>query len=467
MLGIIAGLNTSSEEDSFMQWNRLLAVCIFLLADWSSISAEDWPQYLGAKRDGVWRETGIVETLPKAPKYLWRVPVNQGYSGPAVAGGKVFVTDLVPAKDVKMPKGGFGTSQIPGKERVLCLDEKTGMTLWKQEYECTYRVSYPGGPRCTPTVDGDRVFTLGTMGDLLCLEVKTGDILWKKNFVKDYEAGVPVWGFASHPLVTVDKVICLVGGTEGRGVIAFDKWSGKEAWKALTIGGDMGYGVPVIYNVGKEGKRQLIIWHSHAVVGLDPDTGKRLWSEPWEIRAALTAIMPRLIDGNKLFMSGFYNGSMLLQIDGEKPAVIWKSTSKGTQDSVMPDKTVDLHSIMPTPIIKDNHIYGVCSYGELRCLKLSGERVWATHEPTTGKSTRWGNAFLIEHGERCFLFNESGDLITCKLSPEKYTEMSRMKLIEPTNGMAGRPVVWMHPAFANKNIYARNDKEIVCVSLAK
>ena len=133
----------------------------------------------------------------------------------------------------------------------------------------------------------------------------------------------------------------------------------------------------------------------------------------------------------------------------------------------MPDKTVDLHSIMPTPVIKDGHIYGVCSYGEFRCLKLDGQRVWATHQPTTGKSTRWGNAFIVENGDRYFLFNEQGDLIICQLSPEKYTEISRMKLLEPTNVMAGRPVVWMFPAFANKKCYARNDKEIVCVSLAK
>src|SRR5207245_251888 len=129
---------------------------------------------------------------------------------------------------------------------------KTGETLWKQQYDCVYRVSYPGGPRCTPTVDANRVFTLGTMGDLLCLDVKSGSILWQKNFVKDFEAGVPVWGFSSHPLVDGDKLICLVGGSEGRGVIAFDKKNGSVIWKSVTTSGDMGYGVPVIYPIGKE-----------------------------------------------------------------------------------------------------------------------------------------------------------------------------------------------------------------------
>jgi outer membrane protein assembly factor BamB len=431
----------------------------------TQLRADDWPQYLGPKRDGVWREAGIVEKLPSEPKYLWRKPVGQGYAGPAVAGGKVFVADFVLAKDATVPKSGFSKrGGVSGQERILCFDEKTGEQLWKREYDCTYRVDYPAGPRCTPTVDGDCVYTLGTMGDLLCLDVKNGDILWQKSFVKDYEADVPQWGFTSHPLVDGDKVICFTGGTDGRNVIAFDKKTGKEIWKAVNLSGEVGYATPVIYPVGKDGKRELIFWHPKAVVGLDPETGKRLWSELWDIRSALTVPMPRQVDGNKLFITAFYNGSMLLKIDGEKPEVIWKSKVP----SENPNATKDLHSIMPTPFIRDGHIYGVCSYGEFRCLKIdSGERIWETFEPTTGKSVRWGNAFIVANGDRYFLFNEKGELIVCKLSPEKYEEISRLKILEPTNGMAGRPVVWTHPAFANKNCYARNDKEIVCVSLAK
>ena len=443
-------------------------VVVLFLGGIVSVHADDWPQFLGPKRDGVWRETGIVDEFPKKPAYVWRKPVGQGYAGPAVANGKVFITDLVPADNAVLPKSGFGKSKIGGKERVLCLDEKTGDLIWKHEYDCTYTVSYPGGTRCTPTVDGDRVYTLGTMGDLFCLDVNKGGIIWKKNFVADYDANVPLWGFASHPLIDGEKLICMVGGSEGRGVIAFNKKTGKEIWKAVTIAGDLGYSVPVIYPVGKNAVRQLIIWHPAAVVGLNPETGKRIWEVKWEIRAGLTAPMPRLVEDDKLFLTSFYNGSMLLHLDADKASVIWKSKSKGNQDSVNPDKTVDLHSIMPTPVIKDGYIYGVCSYAEFRCLKLdTGERVWATYEPTNGKSTRWGNAFIVANQDRYFLFNELGELIICKLTPEKYTELSRMKILEPTNAMAGRNVVWSHPAFANKNCFARNDKEIVCVSLAK
>jgi outer membrane protein assembly factor BamB len=419
--------------------------------------ADDWPQFLGPKRDGVWREAGIVDTLPKEPKFLWRTEVGEGYSGPAVADGSVFVTDLVRGDVAGTPKKG-----VAGKERVLCIDEKTGAVRWKYEHDVIYRVSYPGGPRCTPTVDGDRVFTLGAMGDLLCLDVKKGAVIWKKNFMSDFGATLPQWGFASHPLVDGDKLICLVGGTEGRGVIAFNKKTGAEIWKALSIRGDPGYCVPVIYEFGKNKKRQLIIWHTHAVVALDPESGKRLWSQDWEIRVALTIPMPRLVDGDKLFLTAFYNGATLLRVEDDKATVVWQSKKASERNGE------ELHSIMATPVIKDGFIYGICSYSELRCLKVdNGERVWESFEPTTGESVRWGTAFIVAHEDRYFLFNEKGDLITCKLSPKKYDETSRLHLLAPTNRMAGRPVVWTHPAFANKNCYARNDKEIVAISLAK
>jgi hypothetical protein len=123
---------------------------------------------------------------------------------------------------------------------------------------------------------------------------------------------------------------------------------------------------------------------------------------------------------------------------------------------------------MPTPHIVGAHIYGVCSYGQLRCLKKdNGERVWETFAATTGEATRWGNAFLVRHEDRWFLYNEKGDLILARLSPDGYEELGRSRLLEPTSTDPGRPVVWSHPAFANRSIYARNDREIVCADLAE
>jgi outer membrane protein assembly factor BamB len=452
-----------------MRLMRLLALsALFPLLPSGVAQADDWPQWLGPKRDGIWREEGILDKFPdKGPKRLWSFEVGGGYAGPAVAGGKVFVTDFVRNESEKPPKGGPGKGNLRGVERAWCIDAEKGTKVWMHDYECPYRVSYAAGPRCTPTVDGERVYTLGTMGDLICFQAADGKVLWKHNFLKDYKASLPVWGFAAHPLVDGEKLICLVGGDEGRGVIAFNKMNGEIIWRALSMN-EPGYCPPVIYPVGNA--RQLIIWHPKAIVGLDPESGKKLWDYPWEIQAGLSIPMPRLVDKDLLFLTSFYNGSLLLRLDIEKPgvSVVWKSKSKAGQAAVMPENTVDLHSIMPTPWIENGYIYGVCSYGEFRCLELmSGKRIWETHQPTTGKSVRWGNAFIIPHKDRFFFFNEKGELIIAKLSPKGYEEIDRAQVIEPTNNLAGRPVVWVHPAFADKSMFVRNDKELIRVSLAK
>jgi outer membrane protein assembly factor BamB len=457
---------------------RLFWSLVVVCASAGLSAADDWPQWLGPKRDGVWRETGLVEKFPQGgPKELWRVPVGVGYAGPAVAGGKVFVIDLVPADDAKLPESGFAKgARVPGKERVLCLDEKTGKKLWATDYPVEYRVSYAAGPRCTPTVDGEMVYTLGAMGDLKAIKVADGSVAWSKNFMKDYEAGLPQWGFAAHPLVDGDKLICLAGGSNDRLVIAFDKKTGKELWAKESCQGDFGYCPPMIYEFG--GKRQLVIWHARAVVGLEPDTGKRLWRVDFDAKASLTAPTPRKVGDDRLFITSFYNGSMLLKVGADKADVVWRSKARGER----PNQTADLSSIMCTPWVDGEHIYGVCSYGQLRCIEANtGKRVWESMKATRGKLTpakvaddpepaegeRWSLAFLIPQGDRYFLFNEQGDLIIAKLSPKGYEELDRAHVIDPTNTMAGRKVVWMHPAFANKCVYARNDKELVCVSLAK
>jgi len=443
----------------------VLGVLVGLLV--GAARADDWPQWLGPKRDGVWRETGILDTFPeKGPPVKWRTPIGAGYAGPAVAGGKVYITDRVLVDGTEVPKSGFTKSVLEGKERVLCLEEATGKVLWKHEYPVTYEISYPSGPRCTPVVHDGKVYALGAMGHLFCLEADTGKVLWSKKFIIDYDAPTPVWGFAGHPLIDGKKLICLAGG-EDAVAIAFDKDTGKEIWKALSAK-EPGYCPPMIFDIN--GKRQLVIWHPEAVSGLDPETGKVIWTHPWRLQSGLSVPTPRL-DGTKLFLTSFYNGATMLDLKDDKPTVLWQSKfakgGKGEQANV----TDTLHAIIPTPWIKDGHIYGICSYGELRCLEeATGKRVWeslqATGSTKSGKD-RWNNAFLIPHEDRFFLWNERGDLIIAKLSPKGYEEVSRTHLLDPDNGMAGRPVIWVHPAFANKCIYVRNDKEIIGVSLAK
>ena len=421
---------------------------------------DDWPQWLGPQRDGVWRETGIVSKFPAdGLKARWRTPVGGGYAGPAVADGRVYLTDRQLAAGASNPPDPFQRFSIPGSERVLCLDESTGRVLWTHEYDCGYTMSYPAGPRATPLVADGRVYTLGAEGNLFCLNAATGEVLWSHDFGKDDGLKTTMWGYAGHPLLDGDRLICLAGG-EGKVAVAFDRLSGKVLWRSLPAR-DPGYSPPTMIEVN--GRRQCLIWHTESVNGIDPATGDLLWTFPWEINHGLCIATPRQ-DGNRLFLTAFYDGPLMLELPalpGGEPTVVWRARKRSEKD------TTGIHSIMPTPFLVDGHIYGVCSYGQLRCLKAdTGERLWETFEATTGKSVRWGNAFLVRHEDQFFLFNELGDLILARLSPAGYEELSRAHLIEPTGTAAGRNVVWSHPAFANRSVFVRNDREIACFSLA-
>jgi len=231
-----------------------------------------------------------------------------------------------------------------------------------------------------------------------------------------------------------------------------------EVWRALSAP-EPGYGTPVIFDLA--GRRQLIIWHPAAVAGLDPRSGKVLWEYAWPIRYGLNAPTPRLA-GSLLFFTSFYNGSLLLDLATGRPEVVWQSRKISETDT---DK---LNSIISTPVIAGDTIFGVCSYGQLRGLDLkTGERLWEKLGVVAGpKEQRWGNAFIVPQGDRYFLFTEQGDLLLAGLTRQGYREFGRMHIIDPDNGDARpRQVVWCHPAFANGHVVVRNDHEIVSVSL--
>ena len=426
--------------------------------------ALDWPQWFGPQRDGVWREKGLIDKFPAAgPSITWRTPLGGGYSGPAVAGDRVYVLDRVRAvgPDGKPLSGKDG---IQGKEGLLCLNAADGKVIWHHEYDCLYKVSYPSGPRTTPLIQENRVYALGAMGDLFCLEADTGKPVWNKNLIKEYKIDpTPVWGYAAHLLVDGDLLYSLVGG-EGSAVVAFDKKTGKEVWKALTTN-EIGYSPPMIFEAG--GKRQLIVWLSDSLNGLDPATGKPYWKVPYPAdgkpRRPTVNIATLRREGQLLFLSSTYHGPMMLKFAADKPdvSVLWRNEPRN------PDKPDVLASLMPTPVFKDGHIYGVSFDGALICLEAeTGKELWQTYDLLGGKPLDCGTAFLIPQGDRYVIFTEKGDLILATMTPKEYKEISRAHVIEPVETARGRKVVWSHPAFALQSVFVRNDKEIIRVDMA-
>jgi outer membrane protein assembly factor BamB len=434
---------------------KLLSASVVLLCVASGVRGDDWPQWLGPGRDAVWRETGILRRFPaKGPPVLWRAPVAMGFAGPAVANGSVYVLDRPPARGGKDPGYNDSREAIPGSERVICLGAADGKVRWVHENDCPYGISFPRGPRTTPVVAGGKVYTLGAEGNLFCLDAGSGKVWWSHDLKKEYATKSPLWGYAAHPLLDGQRLICMVGG-KGSTVVAFDRDSGKELWRALDSK-ELGYCPPVIYEAG--GCRQLIVWHGEAVNSLDPATGRLHWSHPVQTFMGMAIAMPRR-SGDRLYVTPPYNPSLMLRLDPDKPAaeVLWQGGPK----------RIGFDSCFGTPFAEGDYLYGTSAYGSLRCIRAqTGERLWSTLKPNKGFNRQSSDVFLVKNGDRFFLYTEQGDLIIARLSPKGYEPLSRAHLLDPTWATHGREVLWSHPAFANRCVYARNDREIICVSLS-
>ena len=436
----------------------LSLVVVGVVAGSSPLLAEDWPEWRGAGRDGVWRESGILTTFPAdGLTPLWRTPVHTGFSGPSVSNGRVFLTDFTEDR------------QLRGMERAMALDEQTGEVLWTHEWPAAYaRIMWPVGPRATPTVDGDRVFVLGVNGKLFALDVETGAVIWQKDYVADFDADPNTWafdyGFNSAPLVDGELLICMVGGRPDGKVIALNKRTGEEVWRALSSETELGSAQPLLVNAG--GMRQLIIWYPGAVSSLSPETGAVHWEHPYRVGGGANAPSP-VNEKSFLFFTNFYDGPLMLELAESQPAAkqLWKGTSSNEL------QTDGVHSTIGAPVIVDDYIYGLDSYGQFRCLRATtGERIWETQELTKERA-RWVTAHIVRHGDRLFINNDRGELVIVQPDPSGYKEIDRTHLITPTSPPGNRRelvhVNWSHPAYANRHIYVRNDEEVIAYSLAE
>jgi outer membrane protein assembly factor BamB len=412
---------------------------IFFLSS-LELRADDWPQWRGSSRDGVWRETGTVKAIPRSGlKVRWRAKIGRGYSGPVVAEGRVFVTDQV-----------FN----PEVERVLCFEEATGKPVWAHSYPVDYEhMEYGNGPRASPTIHDGKVYTLGTQGDLCCLDAATGKLFWQKDLAQEYNARVPRYGASVAPLVEDDLLIVCIGGQPGASVIAFDRVSGQERWKALDD--KPAYSAPIVIERG--GCRQAIVWTADNIVSLNPTTGEVYWKEKWKtgFDAAQVVATPVLHKDRLLFVMAWNRGSRMLKLDLEKPAasVLWRTRSRPA-------------TMMSTPfMIDDNHFCSIDNVGGLCCSDAnSGVEVWRTTEVAGSSST--SQAHMTPNGDRVFLFNHRGQLISARITPRGYEETGRTLLVEPTAAYRTQgPIVWAHPAYANKHVIARNDRVLVSASL--
>lgn len=441
-----------------MQLRPALLLPIFAWISLANVEfslAYDWPQWNGPTRDGRISDLEFSTNLDLTKvKELWQTPISHGYSGPAVIGQQVVVTDLQ-IESGKITNNPGGRDKLSGRERVLCLDRSTGKLIWKHDYAVDYLVSYGAGPRATPTIANNRIYTLGAEGHLICFDAPSGTILWQRNLRDDYKTETPMWGYASPPLVIGDQLIVLAGG-KGSTYVSLNTDSGVEQWRSGSAS-NIGYSPPMWIEV--DGSRQLIVWDADALRSLELKTGKELWSTPLSPRFEMSIMAP-VVSGNRLYASGIGQVSGLFELlrDAQGVKTLWTGKPK-----------MSVYCSNSTPVFDGKYLYGCdCDAGTLMCVDSdNGARLWETSKPITDseRPARHGTIFLSKAKDGYSIFSENGDLIMADLTPEGYREKSRIKLIEPTNECFGRKVVWAYPAYSKNQIFVRNDKVMKCFSL--
>jgi outer membrane protein assembly factor BamB len=425
-----------------MSWspNQLPVAPFALLLLSSALRADDWQQWRGPNRDGVWSETGILESFPASGlKVRWRVPVGWGFSSPVVAQGRVYLADSLVAK----PKA---------QERVQCFDETTGKPLWSHVYPVAYEdwafdPKQEIGPVATPIVQNGKLYTVGRVGHLFCLNARKGEVLWQRNLEKDY--GVAFAPGTPSPLIDGDRLILFIGGKPDACVIALHKDTGKEIWKALDE--SLTFSSPIVIFSG--GKKQLIVWTQESVTSLNPATGNTHWRQRLQTNSEYTVSTP-VFHKDRLLIGG-----LMFQMDPDKPAatVLWPDTQA-------PSRRILSHT--STALFRGDHVFSARSSGELICLDANtGKKVWETSKVTDLKNG--ASIHLTPNGDSVLLYTDKGELIRARLTAQGYKEISRVAVLEPTLPFSGRKVAWSPPAYANGHIFVRNGKELICASLAQ
>ncbi len=387
---------------------------------------EDWPQFLGPRRDGSYRGE-IANAWPKeGPARTWQKEVGQGFAGPAVAQGKVFI----------FYRGG-------NEEKLDCLEAESGKALWSVGYAATYRdgFGFDPGPRAVPTVADGRVFTYGADGIIRATGVRTGAQLWSVDAKEAFGSPKGWFGRACSPMVVGDLVLIDVGGENGAGIVGLDVASGKMRWKASKD--EASYSSPTLAVF--DGKTNALFVTRHEFVGVDPQNGKMFFQYafgPTE-DASVTAATP-LVSGNLVFLSACYGaGSTVLRIENEKAAKVWKS-----------DEAMLNH--YATCVSRGDLIFGFDGRQEQRAAFACIE--WKTGK-TLWRQGGFGSGSVLVVGDRLLMLLESGELVLAEASGAAYKELQRAQVLG--SGLRA------YPALADGFLYARDKGKLVRLDLRK
>lgn len=399
---------------------------LFLLLCVTPLHAADWPQFLGLNRDSKSKEINLLQKLPKGgPPVVWKLKAGEGYSAPVIADGKLVLFH-----------------RLADRDHVTCVDAKTGKQKWDFSYPTNYRdnLGKGDGPRSTPVIDGEHVYTLSADGRLHCITMKDGNKVWMSNLNRDYQVPDSFFGVGTSPIVEGDLVVVNVGGKKG-GIVALNKKTGKEVWTATDH--QASYASPVATTV--DGARHLLFFTRHGLVSLDPKTGKERFSKRWRARinASVNATSPVVANGQVFVSSSYSTGAFVADLKKDDLKVIWSN-----------DEAISCH--YSPCAYHDGHLYGFDGRQEegarLRCVD------WKTGKVRWNKERIGCGSLIIADGQ-LIVFNEAGELILAELTPKGYREKSRADVLEG--------VCRAHVALANGYLYVRNADTLTCLDMTK
>ena len=381
---------------------------------------QDWPQWRGPNRDGVSRTARLEKTWPESgPKEVWRRPIGEGFSGISIANSRVYTM--------------YATES---SEFVASLDATDGSEVWKHRSGDKFMQTYGNGPRCTPTVDGDRVYALGAHGELLALEAASGRTIWQHNLRTEFGRKLPAFAFTGSPLIEGNTVLVNTGvGGDERAIMAFDKTTGEVVWAS---GGDpIGYSSPIAVNA--QGFRQLLFFTSAALVSLSP-SGQLYWRHEWPTEYGQHPATPVFIAPDRVFVSSGYGmGGAVLRIE--------RTETGPSVSQVWFNKQMKNH--ISTSVYHEGAIYGF-DEAILKCVDAqTGHERW--------KARGYGKGTLILADGHLIVLGDDGKLAMVEANPDAHVEVASAQVLSDR--------CWTTPSLAGGRLYLRNMVEIVCLDL--
>jgi outer membrane protein assembly factor BamB len=386
--------------------------------------AGDWPQWRGPNRDGVSPETGLrTDWPPDGPPVLWKAKSGVGFSSFAVHAGRVYTL-----------------LQDGDQEAVVCWDADTGEPKWRFPYPSNFpgALSYGAGPHSTPAVDGDFVYTVGTLGMLHCLKAATGEKVWAHDLLQEYRAPNLKWGVSFSPLVLGDLVYTNPGGPDGNSVVAFDTRDGKEVWKAL--GDPAGYSSPVAATLA--GVPHVLFFTGRGLVGLGPKDGKEYWHFDWPTNEGINAATPIVVGDYVFISSGYGKGCALLKVSGDGPGSL--RVQRVYQNNRMCNH-------FASSVRLGDYIYGFHD-DFLTCLELrTGKVRW--------KERGFHKGSLLAAEGQLIVLGEGGNLALVEATPDEYRKKVEFQLSQQR--------CWTVPVLAGGKLYVRDEEQVWCLDLRK